>query len=53
MTSVIMPHRVPPKPKAASQASRGVWAMTSRLTEAMTGMIMMPTTMPQTKTESV
>ena len=52
MTSVIVPHRVPPSPSAASQASRGACAMTSRLTEATTGMIMMATMSPQMKTES-
>ena len=52
ITSVMVPHRVPPNPRAASQASRGACDMTSRLTEDTTGMIMMATMRPQMKTES-
>ena len=39
MTSVTIPHRVPPSPRAASQTSRGACAITSRLIDVMMGMI--------------
>ena len=51
MTSVTIPHFVPPSAIAASHASRGAWDITSRLTDVTMGMIMMPTTTPQTKIE--
>ena len=51
MTSVIMPHRVPPSAKAASHVSRGVCAITSRVSEVITGVTMIDTTTPQMKME--
>ena len=49
MTSVTIPQRVPPRPRAASQASRGVWAMTSLLTEVMMGTSVAAQISPQAK----
>ncbi len=41
-----MPHRVPPRASAASFSAGGVWAKTSRETEAMIGRTMSDTTIP-------
>ena len=49
MTSVIIPQRVPPRPNAASHASLGVCAMTSRLTEVMMGISVAAEMRPQAK----
>src|SRR3974390_325726 len=49
MTSVTIPQRVPPRPSAASQTSRGVSALPSRLTEVMIGMIVTQQINPQAK----
>ena len=51
MTLVTIPHRVPPSPRAASQTSRGAWAMTSRLIEVMIGMMVTAQMRPQAKIE--
>jgi hypothetical protein len=49
ITSVTIPQRVPPSPRAASQASRGVWAITSRLTDVMMGTSVAAQMRPQAK----
>ena len=49
MTSVTIPHRVAPSPSAASQTSRGVCAITSRLTDVMMGMIVTQQISPHAK----
>ena len=52
MTSVTIPHRVPPSPSDASHTSRGACAMTSRLIEVMMGMIVTVQISPQAKIDS-
>ena len=49
MTSVTIPQRVPPSPSAASQTSRGAWAITSRLIDVMMGMMVTAQINPQAK----
>ena len=49
MTSVTIPHRVPPSASAASQTSRGACAITSRLIDVMMGMMVTVQISPQAK----
>ena len=51
-TSVTIPHRVPPRPRAASVTSRGARAMTSRVIEVTMGMMVREQMSPQANTES-
>ena len=53
MTSVTIPHRVPPKPNEASHTSRGAWASTSRVTDVMMGMMVTAQIKPQAKIDWV
>ena len=51
ITLVIIPHRVPPRPSAASHWSRGTCDITSREIDATIGSTMIPTMSPASNSE--